>query len=219
MRREFMFRQKPLILALAILTVAAGGCSSAGTDTAALSQSSGQSSGLTLPSLSALAPSSVTPPAAIETPVGSATEIYSRVAQGAVGCWFGTKGPLKKDFIYHAEADAPSRGGKAEIVVHVRDVTQPNPRGAKAYRVKITPTSETSAALATENLKMPEIMAAAMTEDVNRWSKGDQGCVGTSTTAGWNAPAESPPGAPTAPSPKKKLSKKATAAAKQATGH
>ena len=57
------------------------------------------------------------PPAmALEQGAGSATEIYSRIATGAMGCWFGASGPLKKDYIYHADADAPSRGGKAEIV-------------------------------------------------------------------------------------------------------
>ncbi len=83
-------------------------------------------------------------PVAIDQSVGSATELYSRVASGAMSCWFAANGPLKKDFIFHATADAPSRGGKAEIVIHQRDPTQPNPRGAKAYLVEIEPTSEFS---------------------------------------------------------------------------
>jgi hypothetical protein len=169
-------------ITLCACTAGLSACSSAGTDTSAVSSS------LKLPSLSSL--SAVTAPAvtpASETPVGSPTEIYSRVAQGAVGCWFGSHGPLKKAYIYHAEADAPSRGGKAEIVVHVRDPSQPNPRGAKAYRINIEPVGD-SATLKTENLKMPDPIAAAMTDDVNRWAKGDQGCAGTSTAAGWGAP-------------------------------
>lgn len=116
-------------------------------------------------------------------PEGSATELYARIARGALGCWFSPKGGMKKDYIYHAEADAPSRGGKAEIVVHMRDPSQPNPRGAKAYKVLITPKDETSATVTTENLRMPEAQGAVMTADVNRWAKGEQGCEGSATAA------------------------------------
>jgi len=142
-------------------------------------------------------------PVAVDRPVGSATELYSRVASGAMSCWFATNGPLKKDYIFHATADAPSRGGKAEIVIHQRDPTQPNPRGVKAFLVEIEPTSESTAQIKTENLKMTEAFAASMTDDVGRWSKGDQGCVGTSTAAGW---APSPPEA-AAPAAKPKVKK------------
>jgi hypothetical protein len=100
---------------------------------------------------------------------------------------------MKKDYIYHAEADAPSRGGKAEIVVHVRDPSQPNPRGAKAYKVRITPKTETSATVTTENLRMPPDQAALMTQDVNNWAKGEQACQGTATAAVTPPPAHQPP--------------------------
>ena len=116
-------------------------------------------------------------------PEGSATDLYARIARGALGCWFSPKGGMKKDYIYHAEADAPSRGGKAEIVVHVRDDSQPNPRGAKAYKVLITPKDEASATVVTENVRMPEAQAVSMTQDVNRWAKGEQGCEAASTAA------------------------------------
>lgn len=121
----------------------------------------------------------------ISGPTGSATDIYSRIASGAMGCWFAVGGPLKTDYIYHATADAPSRGGKAEIVIHRRDPTQPNPRGAKAFRVNLVPSGETSATVTTENRKMPDVFAAAMTEDVGRWAKGEHGCAGSSAVAGW----------------------------------
>lgn len=130
-----------------------------------------------------------------DAPVGTATEIYSRVARGANSCWFGGSGPLKADYIYHAEADAPSRGGKAEIVIHRRDPSQANPRGVKAFRVNIDPEGET-AKLKIENLHMPEHQATAMTADVNRWAHGDQGCVGASTVAGWGAQAPPPEASP-----------------------
>jgi len=131
-------------------------------------------------------------PVTVDQPVGSATDIYARVAQGAMSCWFGANGPLKKDYIFHANADAPSRGGKAQITIHRRDPTQPNPRGAKAYLVNIDPTGESTATVKAENLKMSDDFASAMTDDVARWSRGDQGCSGNSTAAGW-APA--PPAA------------------------
>jgi hypothetical protein len=143
-------------------------------------------------------------PVAVDQPVGSATELYSRVARGAMSCWFAVNGPLKKDFIFHATADAPSRGGKAEIVIYQRDPTQPNPRGAKAFLVEIEPTGESTAAIKTENLKMTDAFAVAMTDDVGRWSKGDQGCVGASTAVGW-APA--PPDAAPPAKPKVKKGK------------
>ncbi len=131
-------------------------------------------------------------------PKGSATELYTKVARGAVGCWFGASGPLKAAYIYHAEADAPSRGGKAEITIHQRDPGNANPRGPKAYLIRIDPKDESNATVATENLKMPEPMSANMTADVNRWSRGDSGC-GASTAAGWSPQAPTASGATTKP--------------------
>lgn len=145
-----------------------------------------------------------------DQPIGSPTEIYSRVALGANSCWFGGSGPLKKDYIYHAEADAPSRGGKAEITIHKRDPSQPNPRGAKAFKVKIDRNGETTT-LVTENLSMPDPMAGGMVSDVGRWSKGDQGCAGSSTVAGWGEPK---PAAEAPAAPDKKTAKKPVKTAK-----
>lgn len=166
-----------------------------------------------LPSLDSVA--ALTAPAEAP-PAGSATELYTKVARGAVGCWFGATGPLKKDFIYHAEADAPSRGGKAEITIHQRDPTNANPRGPKAYQIKIDPKDETNAAITTANLKMPEPQSAAMAADVDRWSRGDAGCAGKSTTAGWSP--ETPPVPATVPAKPdlKKAKKKVAAPAKPA---
>lgn len=143
------------------------------------------SSALSLPKMPDL--TSALPETTSSDPSGSATELYTRIARGAVGCWFGTEGGMKKDYIYHAEADAPSRGGKAEVTIHVRDPSQPNPRGAKAYKILITPKDELSASVVTENLKMTEEQAKAMTDDVNRWARGEQGCRGAKATAGWSA--------------------------------
>jgi hypothetical protein len=119
--------------------------------------------------------------------IGSATDIYSHIARGAMACWFSVSGPLKKDYIFHAAADAPSRGGggKAVVTIHERDPTQPNPRGIKAYVVEILPTGETTANVTVENRKMSDAYAAAMTHDISRWSKGEEGCRGSSTVAAW----------------------------------
>ncbi|MGB4865220.1 MAG: hypothetical protein WBP38_04930 [Hyphomicrobium sp.] len=175
---------------------------------------SGGSDSVSLPKMPDLSVAAITP-AAYEKPVGSPTEIYARVARGANSCWFGGSGPLKKDYIYHAEADAPSRGGKAKIEIHVRDPSQPNPRGPKAFRINIDPEPDgTSAALKVENLRMPEPMANGMTADVHRWAKGDQGCAGSSTVAGWGA--EPPPPEPVAApaKPKSKAAAKSAASVK-----
>jgi hypothetical protein len=122
----------------------------------------------------------------IDQPVGSATDLYARIASGAMSCWLDSNGPLKKDYIFHATADAPSRGGKARIVIHRRDPTQPNPRGARAYLINIDPTGESSATVKTHNLKIPALLAATMTADVGRWSKGVHGCAGNTTATGWS---------------------------------
>jgi hypothetical protein len=144
---------------------------------------------------------------------GSATDIYSRVATGAMKCWFAVGGPLKTDYVYHATAAPPSRGGKAQIVIHRRDPTQPNPRGAKAYLVDIDPTGEASATVRTENLKMTDAFATAMTSDITRWTKGEEGCSQSSAVAGWT-PAIPQPIAEATPATKPKTVKKAKAKSK-----
>ena len=165
------------------------------------------------PKIANLAVNPPEPPTPAEKAASSATEVYSRIATGANTCWFGSAGPLKKTYIYHAEADAPSHGGKAEIVVHVRDPSQPNPRGAKAFRIAIAPNEGAPASVTTENLKMAENVAAAMKSDVERWSAGDQGCAGvsTATAAGW---LPQTPLAPPTGSTKKLVSKPQNPAAK-----
>ena len=100
-------------------------------------------------------------------------------------CWFAVGGPLKKDYFYHATAAPASRGGKAQIVIHERDTTQPNPRGLKSYIVNIEPTGESSATVRAENLKMTDAFAGAMTNDVARWTKGEDGCSQAPGVAGW----------------------------------
>ncbi len=106
--------------------------------------------------------------------VGSPTEVYARLARGAMECWFGSKGPLKADYIYHAQAEPVSHGGKSEITIYERDRGSANPRGL-ALRVAITP-NEKTASISIENLKLPEPLAKSMSDDVRRWAAGGIGC-------------------------------------------
>jgi hypothetical protein len=126
--------------------------------------------------------------------VGSPTEVYERIARGALTCWFGTSGPLKADYVYHAEADPPGKGGNAEIIIHERDRTSTNPKGPRAYRVAITPEKE-STTLLFENLKLPEARAMALEADARRWGAGAFGCAPTQTE-GWSENAPAPPPLP-----------------------
>lgn len=117
--------------------------------------------------------------------VGSPTEVYSRVARGAMTCWFGTTGPLKASYVYHAEALPAAQGGKAQIVIHERDRLSEDPRGLRAFRVQIAPNGDT-ARVAVENLKLEAQLASSMEKDVHRWAGGAIGC--TEEEAGAWAP-------------------------------
>ena len=134
---------------------------------------------------------------------GSATEIYSRMPRGAMSCWFTVGGPLKKDYIFHATADAPSRGGKAEIVIHQRDPSQPNPRGAKAYLIDIEPTGETSASH--QGRKQENAGCLRRRYDGRRLALVERpgGMRGASTAAGWAPAPPETADAPAQPKAKK----------------
>ena len=192
-RSEMADRAHSTLALLSVATALVAGCAGGGAQIQPLSVAES-------PPVGALPDSAVVP---IDQPVGSATDLYTHIAQGAMSCWFAVGGPLKSDYIFHATADAPSRGGRAEIIIHRRDPTQPNPRGAKSYRIEIEPKGESAATVATENLRMPDAFAGAMREDISRWSKGDQGCATSSTVVGW-VPA---PPAPPAPAGKPKQTK------------
>jgi len=125
--------------------------------------------------------------------VGSPTEVYERIARGALTCWFGAVGPLKAEYVYHAEADPPAKGGKAQITIHERDRLSANPKGLRAYGIAIMPENGTTT-LVFENLKMPEAMAKGMEADARRWGEGGLGCA-EAEAGGWseNKPPPSPP--------------------------
>lgn len=188
-----------VLLAL-VLGVALSGCAGSAPKLPTLSLS-------TAPSVEAASePSAMAPPSAPGTAQqvglvvidqtggegGSATDIYSRVATGAMKCWFVAGGPLKPEYVYHATAAPPSRGGKAVIVIHRRDPTQTNTRGPKAYLIDIDPTGDASATVRTDNLKMSNAFASAMSGDITRWTKGESGCSPSSAVAGWTPSAPQP---------------------------
>ena len=166
--------QRPVLIGLAALpALFVGGCS-----------------GATPPSLPSLTELTGT---ITEAPiVGSPTEVYERVARGVLSCWFGTNGPFKANYVYHAEADPAAKGGKAEIIIHERDRAADNPKGPRAYRIAITPDGEATTLLF-ENLKMPEATAASMEAGARRWGTGAFGCADMEA-GGWAKNKSAPPG-------------------------
>jgi len=162
----------------AAVAILAGGCSNA--------------SPPSLPSLSEITGTVSEAPV-----VGAPTEVYSRVARGAMACWFGTSGPLKANYVYHAEAEPAGQGGKAEILIHERDRSKDTQKGDKAFRVGIAKDGE-GTALAVENMKLPDAMAKSMEADVRRWGAGSIGCA--AGDKGWEL---RPPEAEDAAKPKK----------------
>lgn len=121
------------------------------------------------------------------------------VARGALGCWFAANGPLKATHVFHADAAPPSRGGRAEIVLHERDASLSDQRGARAFRVGF----ESNAAGVRVNvavIKLASALAELMVRDVEVWAKGGAGC---------QAQAFSPPqaAAPLQPAAKTKTSR------------
>jgi len=140
----------------AAVAILAGGCSNA-----------------TPPSLPSL--SEITGTVSEAPVVGAPTEVYARVARGAMACWFGTSGPLRVNYVYHAEAAPAGQGGNAEILIHERDRTKDTQKGDKAFRVGIAKDGEATS-LAVENVKLPDALAKSMEADVRRWGAGSIGC-------------------------------------------
>jgi hypothetical protein len=86
-----------------------------------------------------------------------------------LGCWFGS-GPLKASHVYRAEAEPPTKGGEAEIVIHERDLTLRDQRGTRAYKVMFA--GEGSGVRVTiMPLKIEAKLAEAMARDVETWAR------------------------------------------------
>ena len=117
----------------------------------------------------------------VEPPV----EIYSRIARGALRCWFGMQGSLKKTHVFHADVSSQTTGGGAEIAIYERDKTGQAPRSIRAFRISIA-ASGNGSHVQPENFRMPENVARDMAADVGRWTQGQDDCsvVGL---GGWTA--------------------------------
>lgn len=100
-------------------------------------------------------------------------ETYSRIARGALGCWFRSDGSFKKSHIFHA--DVESNATAAEIVIHERDPSAPSPRSLRAMRITITPSGQGSQ-VTVENLKFPEPVGREMMEEIARWADDQPSC-------------------------------------------
>jgi hypothetical protein len=108
---------------------------------------------------------------------GTPSAVYSIIAGKAMTCWLGPNGPLKSSHIFHADVAPPSEKGEvADIVLHERDLTQPTPRGARAYRILLTPNGETATHIEISNARLPDDLADALRSDVLDWTRGGSGC-------------------------------------------
>lgn len=108
-------------------------------------------------------------------PVGTPTEIYTRVARGILKCWFGSYGPLKASYKFYADAEPPSKGGGSQISIHTKDETTTDPRSIRAWRVGIVP-GQDGTSLQIENIKLQTALAEDLEKDVRRWGAAEEGC-------------------------------------------
>jgi hypothetical protein len=153
------------------LAAAAGACTSAN-----LPQFPAGSASLETGAVDSAQPASAA--ASYETAViapGTPTEVYALVAGGALRCWFGAHGPLKASHVFHAEAAPPSQGGVAEIVLHERDASLRDQRGARAFRVSFTDIAG-GVHVGITSIKVAAPLAELMVRDVVVWASGGAGC-------------------------------------------
>lgn len=177
-----MCRRYALLCTALLLTSGQFGCSSTGT---APLMGLPSATELGLNSLPALA--TITP--ATERIVGKPTDVYTRIARGVLTCWFGEAGPLKKKYIYHAEAKPASEGGDAKIEVFVRDPKAANQKALRAYKISIFE-AETKTRVSIENFKIEDPLSSQLNQDVERWAADEAGCGQAAVVTGWDAKQE-----------------------------
>lgn len=124
---------------------------------------------------------------------GSVTEVYTRVAQRAMRCWFGADGGLKQSHIFHADLAPPSRGEVAEIVIHELDRIESQSWGRRAFRVILGP-ADGQTSLEVENIAMPAELARRMQADVFDWAEARDACASRASLTATSAPAQVPVG-------------------------
>lgn len=181
-----------IIAVMICLTLTCAGCTGAGISDQQDALEAAQSSlaQVSLPKISMPELGKVPPPV-----IGSPTEVYTRIARGALTCWFGAHGSLKKTHVYSAVAKPPSKGGQARILVHQRDPSLRDKRGTRAFAIDILPMGDT-ARLEIQNARMGEPRGTEMTNDARRWAGGLEGCVEEPVAEGWDTDAEGKPSAP-----------------------
>jgi hypothetical protein len=170
---------------VALLSACAAGCSQSGVPTLAAP------SGIVTSAAPASEPN-------LETTVitsGTPTDVYASLARRALHCWFGADGPLKATHVFYAEAASPEEGGAANILLHERDETLGDRRGARAFRIAITREAG-SVRVGITNLKMPEPIARLMVQDAQTWARGEDGCETRAATQPARPPAVRPVAAP-----------------------
>lgn len=210
-----MKRQLRSTFSFALGALALAGCSASIEQASLAPTASAPTSGLSLPKAEALLPAG-------EKVVGTPTELYTRIARGALNCWFGASGPLKDTYIYHADADPASKGGRSQISIHVRDktkVSSSEQKSVRVFKVSIAP-GDSKPTVDSENIKLPPPLADRLTSDVKRWAADEEGCSEAPAAANWTAGekshgAEKPKAAKSAPA---KTTKK-TAATKKKDGN
>jgi hypothetical protein len=114
----------------------------------------------------------------IETAIivpGTPTDIYALVARGALRCWLGPDGPLHATHVFEADAQPPSDGGLAHIIIHERDPTMGDQRGVQAFKVSFD-IAPGGTRVVTTPIKMPEQTAPLMVRDVQAWARGETNC-------------------------------------------
>lgn len=168
-------------------------------------------SAATVPDLTAVTPKLA--PADAPRPVGAPTEIYTRIARGILTCWFGPGGPMKPTYIYHADAEPPSKGGASVISIHLRDREATDPRSIRAWKLAVVPAPE-GTTVDIENIKLPPEIAEPLTRDARRWAAGEEECGEgpAAAAAAKSPPAPATPAAVAAKKPAKPAAKPAAPA-------
>jgi hypothetical protein len=109
------------------------------------------------------------------TAPGDPTTVYTQVARAIHACWFGAGGPLTNTHVFRAEAQSPTKGGQAEIIIHERDVALTDQRGPQALRISFENAAGVSR-VGVKVLKLPTGYGEPITRDVEVWAKGGAGC-------------------------------------------
>jgi hypothetical protein len=186
------------LLLAAMVAGGLGACSQSGLPSLPSAPSGAQSTiSPTQLETGAVSAAPATPAAEVVTiAAGTPTDIYARVASGALRCWFGANGPLKATHIFNAEAAPPSDGGVAEIVLHERDLVSRDQRGTRAFRIAFIGRSG-NVEVGVTPLKIGPPMSELMVRDVETWAQGGSGCNARALTP--PAEAAAPPASPAKP--------------------